>query len=133
MEDYFQNSIHISYRGDLILLKDQVISAKINIKGKYEFDEKVKYTLQHFHESHYTIGVYEGPSVEINTSYSTSNFGDLLLVKKAGIDLVTNANNHLLDKKIKGAMKTLDVLDKCKITNIGTYINKEEKRKNNYY
>ena len=30
-------------------------------------------------------------------------------------------------------MKTLDVLDKCKITNIGTYINKEEKRKNNYY
>ena len=145
MEDYFQNSIHISYRGDLILLKDQVISAKINIKGKYEFDEILKYTLQHFHESHYTIGVYEGPSVEINTSYSTSNFGDLLplylnfpnefaeSVKKAGIDLVTNANNHLLDKKIKGAMKALDVLDKCKITNIGTYINKEEKRKNNYY
>ena len=116
------NSIRISYIGDLILLKGQVTSAKNNITGKYEFDDIFKYTSKHFHESDLTIGVYEGPSAGNNTSYSTSNYGDGIpiylnfpdefaeSVKKAGIDLVTTANNHLLDKKIDGAMRTIDIL-----------------------
>ena len=133
------NSIRISYIGDLILLKGQVTSAKNNITGKYEFDDIFKYTSKHFHESDLTIGVYEGPSAGNNTSYSTSNYGDGIpiylnfpdefaeSVKKAGIDLVSTANNHLLDKKIAGAMRTIDILDKYNISHVGSYRNKEEK------
>ena len=133
------NSIRISYIGDLILLKGQVTSAKNNITGKYEFDDIFKYTSKHFHESDLTIGVYEGPSAGNNTSYSTSNYGDGIpiylnfpdefaeSVKKAGIDLVTTANNHLLDKKIDGVMRTIDILDKYNISHVGSYRNKEEK------
>ena len=141
IKDEISNSIRISYVGDLILLKDQVIAAKNNITGKYEFDEMFQYTSKHFHESDYTIAIYEGPSAGNTTSYSTSNFGDGLplylnfpdefaeAVKKAGIDLVSTTNNHLLDKKIKGAMRTLDILDKYNITHVGSYRNQEEKDK----
>ena len=135
----FNNSIRISYIGDLILLKKQVISAKNNITGKYEFDDIFKYTSKHFHESDLTIGVYEGPSAGNNTSYSSSNYGDGLplylnfpdefaeSVKKAGINLVTTANNHLLDKNIQGAKRTIDILDKYNISHVGSYRNQKEK------
>ena len=109
------------------MLKDQIISAKNESTGKYEFDEMFKYTSKHFKESDLSIGVYEGPSAGNKTSYSTSNYGDgipLYLnypdefaesVKRAGINLVTTANNHLLDKNINGAIRTIDILDKNKI------------------
>ena len=135
----FNNTIRISYIGDLILLKKQVLSAKNNITGKYEFDDIFKYTSKHFHESDLTIGVYEGPSAGNNNSYSSSNYADGLplylnfpdefaeSVKKAGINLVTTANNHLLDKKIEGAKRTIDILDKYNISHIGSYRNQKEK------
>lgn len=139
LKKLLNNSIRISYIGDLILLKDQVTSAKNKITGKYEFDDIFKYTSKHFHESDITIGVYEGPSAGNNTSYSTSNYDDGIPLylnfpdefaesaKKAGIGLVTTANNHLLDKNIDGAMRTLDILDNYKISHVGSYRNKEEK------
>ena len=141
LKNLFKNSIRISYIGDLILLKDQVIVAKNNLTGKYEFEEMFQYTSKHFHESDFSIGVYEGPSAGNNTSFSTSNYGDgipLALnfpdefaesVKKAGINFVTTANNHLLDKNINGAMRTLNILDKFNILHIGSYRNQEEKNK----
>ena len=45
---------------------------------------------------------------------------------------MTTANNHLLDKGIKGAMRTLDILDKYNITHIGSYRNIEEKKIKKY-
>ena len=137
----FDNSIRISYVGDLILLKDQVISSKNKLTGKYDFDYMFKYTSNHFHESDLSIGVYEGPSAGDKTNYSTSNYDDNIpiflnypdefaeAVKKAGINLVTTANNHLLDKKLEGALRTLDILDKYSLIHLGTYRNNEEKRK----
>ena len=141
IKDSLKNSIRISYVGDLILLKDQVIVARNNSTGIYQFDEMFQYTSKHFHESDLSIGVYEGPSAGNKTSFSTSNYDDgnpIFLnypdefaesVKKAGIDLVTTANNHLLDKNIEGAMRTLDILDKYNIKHIGSYRNQEEKNK----
>ena len=129
--EYIQNikeslidSITISYVGDLILLKDLVIAGYSNITRKYDFNDIFQFTSKYFHESDLSIGVYEGSSAGNNTSYSTSNYGDGIplylnfpdefaeAVYKAGINLVTTANNHLLDKKIEGAMRTLDILDK---------------------
>lgn len=133
--------MRISYIGDLILLKDQVIAAKNKNNEKYNFDDIFEYTSDHFKKSHLTIGVYEGPSAGNSTSYSTSNYGDgipLYLnypdefaesVKKAGINLVTTSNNHLLDKNIDGALRTLDILNKYNITHTGSYKNQEEKNK----
>ena len=51
IKDSLKNSIRISYAGDLILLKDQVIISKNETSGKYESDEMFKSTSKHFHES----------------------------------------------------------------------------------
>ncbi len=71
--------------------------------------------------------------------YSTSNFDDgkeLALnfpdefaqaVKDAGFDLVTTANNHVLDKGAYGALRTLAVLDKTGLEHTGSYRSEEEK------
>ena len=100
-----------------------------------------QFTSNHFHESDLSIGVYEGPSAGNNTNFSTSNIGDKIplylnypdefaeAIKKAGINLVTTANKHLLDKKIEGAMRTLDILEKYNITHVGSYRNINEKNK----
>ena len=131
--DEFENAIRISYIGGLILLKDQVMSTKNNKTGKYEFDEMFKYTLDYLQKSELSIGVYEGLYTENMTSYSTSNFNDRIQdefaesIRKAGISLVTTANNHLLDKGINGAFRTIDILNKNNITHIGSYKNQKEK------
>ena len=141
MKKKLNSSIRISYVGDLILLKQQVISAFDEKKNKYDFNEMFKYTKEHFHKSDLSIGVFEGPTAGgQKKDYSTSNYGDGIplylnfpdefveAVKNSGINFVTTANNHLLDKGIKGAMRTLDILDKYNISHIGSYRNIEEKK-----
>lgn len=129
------NTIKISYVGDLILLKDQVISSKIN--DGYDFDYMFRYAKRCFDSSDYTIGVLEGPSVD-NKDYSTSNFDDgiklylnyptdfIKAIKNAGIDFVTTANNHMLDVGLDSALETLDNLEKYEMAYTGTYRNEEE-------
>lgn len=137
----FEKAIRISYIGDLILLKDQVISAKNISSGKYEFDEMFKYTSDYFKKSDLTIGIYEGPSAGNKTSFSSSNYGDGLpltlnfpdefaeSIKNAGINFVSTANNHLLDKNLEGALRTIDILNKYNINHTGSYKNKVEQNK----
>lgn len=48
-------------------------------------------------------------------------------VKDAGFDLVTTANNHLLDRGSDGALRTLDVLDNIGLDHTGSYRSIEEK------
>ena len=43
-----------------------------------------------------------------------------------GIDVVSTANNHSLDKKYNGVVSTLDELDKVGLAHTGTYRSKEE-------
>lgn len=136
------SAIKISYVGDLILLKDQVTSAYNSKTGEYEFDDIFEYTKKYFDDSDLSIGVFEGPTAGDSVSYSTSNFADGVkmylnfpdsfakAVKNSGIDLVTTANNHLLDRGYDGAFRTLDVLDKYGIKHSGSYKNQKDKDKN---
>lgn len=133
-----ENSVVISYVGDLILLKNQITSAYNDDSKSYNFDRIFEYAKPYLESSDYAIGVYEGPSAGGN-EYSNSNYGDgeqirlnypdefAVSVKNSGIDLVTTANNHLLDKGKEGALRTLDVLDKVGLKHTGSYRNQKEK------
>ena len=48
--------------------------------------------------------------------------------KDAGVDIVSTANNHLLDKGEKGLIASLDYLDKINLPHVGTYRSKEEQQ-----
>lgn len=133
----FDDALHITFAGDLILLEDQVKRAYDG--EKYDFSDVFEYAKPYISSADYAIGVFEGPMAGEDAGYSSSNFDDskaLYLnypdafaesVKDAGFDLVTTANNHLLDKGVNGAKRTLDVLDKVGLDHTGSYRSIEEK------
>lgn len=52
-------------------------------------------------------------------------------LKTIGMDLVTTANNHSMDKGFNGVCRTLDVLDEAGLQHVGTYRTQEELDKAN--
>ncbi|MBR6618194.1 MAG: CapA family protein, partial [Oscillospiraceae bacterium] len=136
----FEDALHITFAGDLILLEDQV---KRGFKGEgFDFSDVFAHAQPYISSADFAIGVFEGPLAGEEAGYSSGNFDDgksLYLnypdefahaVKAAGFDLVTTANNHLLDKGVDGAMRTLDVLDEIGLAHTGSYRSEEEKEQN---
>ncbi|MDE5577741.1 MAG: CapA family protein [Oscillospiraceae bacterium] len=135
----FDNAFRITFSGDLILLEDQVKRA-YNGTG-YDFTDVFEYAEPYISSADYAIGVFEGPMAGEEVGFSSSNFDDgkeLYLnfpdsfaeaVKNTGFDLVTTANNHVLDKGEQGALRTLDVLDKIGLEHTGSYKSMEDKQK----
>ena len=134
----FDNAFRITFAGDLILLEDQVKRA---YNGKeFDFTDVFEYAEPYISSADFAIGVFEGPMAGSEAGYTSGNYDDgkaLYLnfpdefasaVKNAGFDLVTNANNHLLDKGESGALRTIDVLDKIGLDHTGAYKNMESKR-----
>lgn len=133
------NSISIGFVGDLILLESQV---KKSFDGNdYNFDYMFDNMSTYFNEVDYMIGVLEGP-VDDTQEYSVSDFDDgkelrlnfpsafLSSIENSGIDLVTTANNHLLDKGVNGVYNTIRNLDKSSLDYIGSYLDKNSNDNN---
>lgn len=137
MEEKYNNSFRILFCGDLILLEDQVKNA-YNGKG-YDFSPCFEYTTKYISSANYAVGVLEGPLGGTGKRYSQSNFDDekeLYLnfpdeyadtIKAAGFDLVTTANNHLLDMGEQGVDRTIRVLKEKGLNFIGSYLNIAQK------
>ena len=137
-QNAFDRAFRITFAGDLILLEDQVKRAYTE-KG-YEFTDVFEYAEKYISSADLAIGVFEGPTAGEEAGYSSSNFDDrktLWLnfpdsfanaVQNAGFDLVTTATNHLLDRDVGGALRTLDILDGIGLEHIGSYRTAEEKQ-----
>ena len=136
----FDEAFRITFAGDLLLLEDQV---KRGWTGNgYDFSDVFEYAKPYIESADYAIGVFEGPMAGKKAGYSSSNYDDgkelwlnfpdefATSVKNTGFDLVTTANNHLLDRGLDGAIRTLDVLDEIGLDHTGSYRNEEEKRNN---
>src|SRR5699024_11681068 len=50
-------------------------------------------------------------------------------IKNSGIDMVTTATNHSLDRGVEGLKRNLDTLNKYNLENTGTYLTKEDSEK----
>lgn len=121
----------------MILLEDQVKRA-FDGQG-YNFEDMFEFTRKYISGADFSIGVFEGPLGGTIKNFSQSNCDDgkeLYLnfpdefadaVKNAGFDLVTTANNHLLDMGIDGALRTINILNDKQIDFIGTYSSRANK------
>ncbi len=139
MKRAIDHSVSIAFVGDLILLQDQVRDAYSGSGDGYGFAPVFQYAAKYLKEADLAIGVFEGPMAGESAGYSTSNYNDGLplrlnypdsfasAVKEAGIDLVSTANNHLLDCGLEGAWRTLDVLDRVGLLHVGSYRNAHDK------
>ncbi len=65
------------------------------------------------------------------SGFPTFNTPDALgyALKDMGVDVLSTANNHSLDKGYNGIVRTLDVLDEIGISYMGTYRSSEEQNK----
>ena len=136
----FDDAFRLTFAGDLILLEDQVKRAYNG--STYDFTDVFEYAKPYIESADYAIGVFEGPMAGEDKGYTTSNFDDgkeLYLnfpdsfaeaVKNTGFDLVTTANNHVLDKGEDGALRTIKTLDQLGLDHTGSYSSEEDKAKN---
>lgn len=128
----------LTFFGDIML--DNIMSTEIkkyyNKKNnKYDFFPMFEHMVNLTKKSDYVIANLETP-----ISYDNSDLTDMqwqfyspyefaLAVKKMGVDYVSTANNHCLDRGIAGIESTLKTLDEIGLNHSGTY-NTNTERKN---
>ncbi|HHW30642.1 MAG TPA: CapA family protein [Clostridiaceae bacterium] len=90
-------------------------------------------------EADYVIGNLETPFAGEEAGYTNSlvsfNTPDALAeaMKDAGLDMVTTANNHCLDRGFEGLERTLTTLDRIGLAHTGTYAKSGTKDRIHYF
>lgn len=121
-----RKSIKISFTGDIMCEAIQINSHKVD-KDKYDFSEIFSDMKNYFKKSDYVVGNLETPIAGVELGFCNKKFSFntpeefLIAIKNMGVDLVTTANNHCLDRGIEGLDKTIKNLDKYNLEHIGTY------------
>ena len=103
-------------------------------KGDYDFSPLFQYVKKHFKNSTVNIGNLESCLAGKKRGYSgypCFNAPEHLAIdlKELGVDIMTTANNHTLDKGYDGLVSTLKYLDKAGIKHTGTARSIKEQNK----
>lgn len=123
-------TVTILATGD-ILMHNTVIASGQQSEG-YNYDHLFAPVADITRDADYSIinleSALAGPETGY-TGYPTFNSPDSITtaIKNAGFDLVTTANNHILDRGYKGALRTMEVLHQAGLDTTGTYATQEEK------
>ena len=125
--------ITLSAVGDIMAHKDTFEAARID--GSYDFNYMLEGVAAAVRDSDYVIGNLEttlSGSARGYTGYPDFNTPEQIadaLVSQLGIDLVSTANNHSLDRGYDGLCTTLDNLDSRGILHVGTNRSEEDSLK----
>ncbi len=125
-------TLSLLFMGDIMGHDTQIKSAGQS-DGSYNYTKVFKYLKNEISEVDVAIANLEvtlaGPPFKGYPQFSSP---DALAVaaKNAGIDIFGMANNHCLDRRKQGALRTLNILDSLKIPHAGTYVNKKHKEEN---
>lgn len=121
-------NISMSVIGDIMCHNSQYIDANSN--GRYDFSYVFEDVKKYIESSDIAVGnletTFAGKDIGYS-SYPTFNTPEALAtdLKELGIDVLSTANNHSLDKGYTGIVRTIAELDKAGIYHTGTY-NSEE-------
>jgi len=134
LQGKINNAIKLTFTGDLILLRDSLEMGYNKEKREYDFSPMFRYVKDVLHQADLNVAIFEGPMAGADKGYSNSNIFDGIpvclnfpkeygvAVKDAGFNLVTLANNHLLDKGVEGMHKTIETLNEIGLDHVGAYI-----------
>ena len=123
--------------------KDTLITAVINVVGdlmchstqfnyahvkddSFDFNGVFSEVKKYLSDADFTIGNFETVLAGKKKRYSGYPFFNapddfLLAIKEAGFDFLVNANNHAIDKGVKGVERTIKKMDEFGIKHTGTY------------
>ena len=122
------------FMGDIMGHGPQIKSAWQENKKQYEYSEVFNPLEDIISSVDFAIG-----NLEVTLAgkpfkgYPQFSSPDELAVacKNSGMDVLVTANNHSCDRKNKGIVRTLDVLDSLKILHTGTFKDVKNREKNN--
>lgn len=123
--------LKLTVLGDIMCHKLQYTSALT--KNGYDFRDSLALIKPQLADSDLILGNLETTFSGKDKTYSeypTFNTPDAFAaaLADAGIDIVTTANNHSLDRRFYGLSRTLDILDQEGIQHTGTFRTPEENR-----
>lgn len=124
-------TIHLSATGDIMCHLTNIKNAYNSVSKDYDFSNVFKNIKDYTESADITIGNLEttfAGSSRGYTGYPTFNTPEILgkNLKDIGIDVVSTANNHCMDKGYSGLESTLNFLDKYGLDHTGTSRSKEE-------
>ena len=122
-------SVHFRAVGDVMSHKLQLRHAKQK-DGSYNYDSQFKYVKEALSKADYTIANLE-LSIAVDDEYSSYPFfrtpeAILSTLKDCGVDMLTLANNHILDGFFDGLVKTVDSADSYGFDHVGADRTAEE-------
>ena len=129
-EEKLYETINITAIGDCLMHNTQIWSGQ-QPDGSFNFDTFFSPVRPLIEEGDYCSANFEAPMagpVSGYTGYPVFNSPDEIAdtFKQAGIDLIITANNHILDRGYKGALRTMEVLHSRGLDTTGTYASLEE-------
>ncbi|HIP48834.1 MAG TPA: CapA family protein [Lutibacter sp.] len=128
-----ENTLKLLFLGDIMGHGPQIKAAYNSTSKTYNYENNFQYMQPIFAKADYTIANLE---VTLGTKpYSgypqfSSPIELAIAAQNAGIDILATANNHSCDRRKKGIVKTIEVLDSLHISHFGTYTSPEEKAVN---
>lgn len=127
----------ITFLGD-IMCEPPVWKGAKKPDGSFDFNYVFEDARSLLEEADYLVGNLETPLAGEAAGYSATylnfNAPDAYAdaVKKAGIDLVSTANNHVFDRGFAGMERTLQVLDERGIAHHGSFLPGAERPEAHY-
>jgi len=116
-----------------IMMHDTMLNAGWQASSKtYDYAYMFEKVSPILHQGDLVIGNLEVPLAGADTKYTgypMFNAPEILAqnLKDAGFDMVGTANNHCLDRRYSGLVKTLDHLDAAGLLHAGTFRTAEER------
>lgn len=124
-------TINMAVIGDIMCHSTNFKDAYDSEKDTYDFTRVFTDIKGYIQNADIAIGNLETTFAGKDVGYSgypTFNTPEQLAknIKDLGVDVVSTANNHSLDKRYAGLENTLNELDKVNLSHTGTYRSKEE-------
>ena len=125
-------SVRMRVIGDIMFCQSQLVYAR---DSGYDFHNQFSMIADQLANADYTMGNMEGTIGKYKSSnysgYPQFNAPDVALqpLKDAGIDFLTLANNHMLDRWSGGVKNTVDWVEQYGFAHVGAYRTQAEKDK----
>ena len=120
-----------SFIGDIMGHGDQIKAAYDNNLKAYDYEPCFRYVRPLFENDDFTVGNLELTTNNrgVYSGYPRFRSPDTLshVLKAAGFDFLTTANNHSNDDDARGVIHTLDILDAISLPHTGTFRDSAER------
>ncbi len=127
-------TINIKATGDIMFHPSQIDGAYDSSTKTYDFHNSFKAVTSIFQDADLAIANFEGTTagnkVYAYQGYPLFNAPDETLdaIKDAGFDVLSTANNHSLDTRKAGVIRTIEQIKARGMDSVGTYAEKPESR-----